>query len=113
MSSIKRKLNVNSLGEKYKALRDLEKSTQTKTSVKNMMYPFVKPSSIEITNAYFAELVSFLRSWKRYARAFAKIRILHVHSTARKQSSILTYFNRKRNTNYCKNIDIFSLSYCL
>ena len=55
----------------------LEKRPQTKTSVKNMMYPVVKPSSIEITNALstFAELVSFSRSWKQYVTAFAKIRI--------------------------------------
>ena len=35
---------------------------------------------------------------------------LHVHDTARKQSRILPYFNRKYNTNNCKNINIFSLS---
>ena len=51
MSSVKRKLNVKSLGEKSQALRDLEKGPQTKTSVKNMMYPAVKPSSTEVTNA--------------------------------------------------------------
>ena len=50
MSSVKRKLNVKSLGEKCQALRDLEKGPQTKKSLKNMMYPVVKPSSIEITN---------------------------------------------------------------
>ena len=78
MSSVKRKHNIKSLGEKYQALRDLEKGPQTKTSVKNMMYSVVEPSSIEITNdiKYFAELVSFSRSWKRYARTFAKIRII-------------------------------------
>ena len=73
MSSVKRKLNVKSLGEKCQALRDLEKGPQTKRSVKNMMYPFVKPSSIEITNALN---ICRTRSWKRYARAFAKIRII-------------------------------------
>ena len=52
MSSVlKRKLNVKSLGEKCEALRDLEKGSQTKTSVKNMMYSVVKPSSIAIANA--------------------------------------------------------------
>ena len=50
MSSVKQKLNVKSLGEKCQALRDLEKGPQTKKSLKNMMYPVVKPSSIEITN---------------------------------------------------------------
>ena len=39
MSSVKRKLNVKSLGKKCQALRDLEKGLQTKTSVK--MYPVV------------------------------------------------------------------------
>ena len=51
MSSAKRKLNVKSLGEKCQALRDLEKGSLINKSVKNMMYLFVKPSSIEITNA--------------------------------------------------------------
>ena len=37
MSSVKRKLNVKSLGEKFQALGDLEKGPQTKTSVKNMI----------------------------------------------------------------------------
>ena len=58
---------------------------------------------------YFAELVRFLQSWNRYARFFAKIRILHVHDAARKQSSILNYFNRKWNTSYSK-ISIYLLS---
>ena len=42
------KRNVKSLGEKCQASRDLEKGHQTKTLVKNMMYPVVKPSSIEV-----------------------------------------------------------------
>ena len=67
MSSVKQKFNVKRTGKKCQALRDLEKGPQTKTLVKNMMYPVVKPSSIEITNA---------RSWKPYGRAFAKIRII-------------------------------------
>ena len=37
MSSVKRKLNVKSLGEKCQALRDLKKGPQTKTSLINMM----------------------------------------------------------------------------
>ena len=45
-----------------------------------------------------------------YARALAKIELLHVHDAARKQSSILTHFNQKQNTNYCKKYQyIFSL----
>ena len=51
MSSVKRKLNVKSLGEKCQALRDLERGPLINKSVKNMIYLFVKPSSIEITNA--------------------------------------------------------------
>ena len=65
------------LGEECQALRDLEKGSQTKTSV---MYPVVKPSSIEITNA--------LNTLQRFES-------LHVHDAAIKQSTILTYFNRK------------------
>ena len=44
---------------------------------------------------YFAELLSFSWSWKRYARAFANIESLRVHDAARKQYRILTYFNQK------------------
>ena len=75
---ISAKTQCKSLGENYQALRDLEKDPQTKTSVKNMMHPAVKPSSIEITNALNAlqNFVSFSRSWRRYARGFAKIRII-------------------------------------
>ena len=39
MSSVKRKLDVKSLGEKCQALGDLEKGPKTKTSVRNMMHP--------------------------------------------------------------------------
>ena len=75
MSSVKRKVNVKNLGKKCQVLRDLEKGPQTKTVI-NMMYPVVKPSSIEITNALnILQNLSFSRSWK-YARAFAKIRII-------------------------------------
>ena len=51
MSSVKQNVKVKGIGEKCQALRDPEKGLQTKTSVKNMMYPVVMPSSIEITNA--------------------------------------------------------------
>ena len=76
MSSVRLKLNVKSLSEKCQALRNVKKGPQTKTSVKNTMYPVMKPSSVETAtplNSYIAELVLFLRSWKRYARAFEKI----------------------------------------
>ena len=45
MNSVKQKLNVKSLGDKYQAMRDLEKSPQTKVLVKNMMYHAVMSSS--------------------------------------------------------------------
>ena len=62
-----------------------------------MMYPVVKPSSIEITNALntsqnlciFDEVgkntLELLQRWE-----------------SSKQSSSLSYFNRKQNFNYCK-----------
>ena len=49
------------------------------------------------------DILEFLQRFKSF----------HVHDAARKQSSIFTYFNRKENTNYCKNGDIFSFSHCL
>ena len=39
MSSVKRKLSVETLGEKWQVLRDLEKGLSNKTSLKNMVYP--------------------------------------------------------------------------
>ena len=59
MSLIKQKPNIKLLGEKCQILRYLEKDPQTEVSVKNMMYPTVKSSSIETS-----------------ARAFANIRII-------------------------------------
>ena len=77
MSSVKQKLNVERIGEICQALRDLEIGPQTKTSVKNMMYPVVKTGSIEITNALNTlQNVCLPRSCKPYARTFAKIRII-------------------------------------
>ena len=96
MSSVKRELNVKSLDEKCQALRDLEKDPQTKTSVKNMMYP-VKPSSMEITNALNTLQNSRLFHELRndMLELLERFESLHVHDAARKQSSILNYFNRK------------------
>ena len=51
MSRSKRKLNIKSVEEKCQPLRDREEGPQAKTLVKNMIYPVVKPSSIENTNA--------------------------------------------------------------
>ena len=97
MSLVKRKPNVKSLGEKCQALRDLEKGPQTKTAVKNMMYPVLKPSSIEITNALntLQNLCLFHEVGNVMLQILERFESLHVHDAARKQSSILTYFNRK------------------
>ena len=97
MSSVKRKINVKCLGEKCQALRYLEKGPQTKTSVKNMMYPVVKPSSIEITNALntLQNLRLFHEVGNDMLELLQRFESLQVHDAARKQSSILTYFNQK------------------
>ena len=39
VSSVKRKLNVKSFGEKCQALRDLQKGLSNKDASKNMVYP--------------------------------------------------------------------------
>ena len=97
MSSVKRKLNVKGLDEKCQALRHLEKGPQTKTSVKNMMYPVVKPSSLDITNTLntLQNLYLFHEVGNDMLELLQRFESLHVHDGARKQSSILTYFNRK------------------
>ena len=59
-----------------------------------MMHPAVKPSYTEITNALNnLQNLSFLL----YAiiEPLQRFESLHVHDAARKQSSILTYFNWK------------------
>ena len=96
MSSVKRKLNVKSLGKKFQALGDLEKGPQTKTSVKNMIYVVVKPSSTEITNALntLQNLSHFHEDGNDMLELLQRFESLHVHDAARKQSSILTYFNQ-------------------
>ena len=96
MFSVKRIL-VKSLGEKCQALRDLEKGPQTKKMMKNMIDPAVKPSSIEITNALNAlqNFCLFHEVGNDMLELLQRFESLHVHDTARKQSSILTYFNRK------------------
>ena len=97
MTSVKQKLNVKSLGEKCQALRDLGKFSQTKTLVRNMMYPAVKPSSIEITNTLntLQNLCLFHEVGNDMVELLQRFKSLHVHGAARKQSSILTYFSRK------------------
>ena len=59
--------------------------------------PVVKPSSIEITNALntLQNLCLFHEVVNDMLELFQKFESLHVHDAARKQSIILTYFNRK------------------
>ena len=74
--------------------------------------PVVKPSSIEITNALntLQNLCLFREVGNDILEFLQRFESLHVYDAARKQSSNFAYFNRKYNTSYCKNIDIFSLS---
>ena len=90
-------LSLKSLGEKCQALRDLEKCLQTKTLVKNMMYPVVKPCSIEITNALntLQNFFLFHEVGNDMLELLQIFESLHVHDAARKQYRILTYFNQK------------------
>ena len=62
-----------------------------------MMYPVVKPSSIEIINALntLQDLRLVHEVGNNMLGFFQRFELLHVHDAARKQSSILTYFNRK------------------
>ena len=80
MSLVNRKLDGKSLGEKFQALRDLENDVPCCEAKFCWDCKCTK---------YFAELVSFSRRWKPYARTFDKIRI-----TACAWRS-LTYFNQK------------------
>ena len=59
--------------------------------------PVVKPSSTEITNALntLQNLCLFHEAGNDMLELLQKFESLHVHDAARKQSSILTYFNRK------------------
>ena len=102
----------STLFRQCQAFRDLEKGPQTKMSVKNLMYLLWSQILLILQMHYFSELVSFSRSWKPDARAFAKIRIITC-ATQLENNWAFWLINRKLNTNYFKNIDIFSLSYCL
>ena len=64
---------------------------------KNMMYPVVKPSSTEITNTLntLQNLCLFHEVGNDMLELLQRFESLHVHDAARKQCSILTYFNRK------------------
>ena len=61
-------------------------------SVKNKMYPVVKPSSIEIANALntLQNLCLFPEFGNNRLELLQRFESLHVHDAARKQSSILT-----------------------
>ena len=86
MSSAKRKLSVNSFDQKFQAFRDLEKGNQTVTSVKNMMYPVVNPSPIEITNTLntLQNLRFFHEVGNNVLELLQRFESLHVHDAARK-----------------------------
>ena len=95
MTSVKQKLNVKSLDEKCQALRDLEKSPQIKTLVKNMIYFVVKLSFIEITNALniLQNLCPFHEVGNEMLELLQRFQSLYVDDAARRQSSILTFSN--------------------
>ena len=59
--------------------------------------PVVKPSSTEITNALntLLNLCLFHEVGNDMQELLNRFESLHMHGAARKQSSILTYFNRK------------------
>ena len=63
--------------EKILALATFERKDKEdeQDGIKLFDDPVVKPSSMRLKCTEYLELVSFSRSWKRYARAFAKIRI--------------------------------------
>ena len=59
--------------------------------------PVVKPSSIEIANALntLQNLRLFHELGNNMLELLQRFESFHAHDAARKQSSILTYFNRK------------------
>ena len=59
--------------------------------------PVVKPSSTEITNTLstLENFCLFHKVVNNMLELLQRFESFHVHDTARKQSSILTYFNRK------------------
>ena len=77
--------------------------------------PAVKRSSIEITNALntMQNLCLFHEVGNDTLELLQRFESFHVRDAARKQSNILTYLNQKKKNNYCKNINIFFLFYCL
>ena len=105
MSSVKPKISAKSLGEKSQVMRDLEKGLSNKDVAEKYGVPRNTISTwVKNKSKYFAALEQSSNKRKNqeaaitnelatYARAFAKIRIITWHGAARKQSSILTYFN--------------------
>ena len=69
---------------------------EPETSVANIMYPVVKPSSTEIANTLitFQNLFLIYEVGDDILELLLRWESLHVHDTARKQSSSLSYFNR-------------------
>ena len=59
--------------------------------------PLMKPSSTEITNVLntLQNLSFFYKVWNDMLEFLQRFKSFHVYDTARKQSSILSYFSRK------------------
>ena len=124
MSSVKRKLSVKSLGEKFQVLRNLEKVSQTKTSLQSMVYPEtafprgLKPNQSILLHWNNHRIKRnktkkqwLWKSWSRMLELLQRFESMHLYDTARKQSSILTYYLSENKIPNSKNINIFSLSY--
>ena len=83
--SVKRKLNIKSLGEKYKALKDFYK-------------PVAKPNSTEVRNELetLQNLCIYREKGNDMWDLLQRFKSWHVldATIARKQSNILTFFGR-------------------
>ena len=76
-------------------MRDLGKGPQIKALIKNTIYPVVKPSSIEITNALNTLQILCLFHKVGNDLLLQRFESKDVHDAGRKQSGILIYFERK------------------
>ena len=83
--SVKRKLNIKSLGEKYQALKDFYK-------------PVEKPNSTEVRNELetLQNLCLYHEKGNDVRDLLQRFKSLHILDVtiARKQSNILTFFGR-------------------
>ena len=97
ISSVKRKLSVETLGEKWQVLRDLEKGLSNKTLLKNMVHP---ETSFQrgLNSKIFASLEKlwnkrkktkkqWLRtSWPRMVELLQRFESLDLHEAARENN---------------------------